>query len=66
MDVQVYSSVERLRSRHPEVFCKKICSENFGNFTRKHLWWGLILVKLQPAEGYNFTKRGQYFNTFSL
>ena len=51
MDIQIYSLVERLKSRHPEVFCKKAALKIFGKFPRKRLWRGLILVKLQSAEG---------------
>ena len=36
------------------VFCKKGILKNFANFTRKHLYWNLFLIKLQTC---NFIKR---------
>ena len=30
-----------------EVFCKKGVPGNFSKFTGKHLWWSVLLIKLQ-------------------
>ena len=30
-----------------EVFCKKMCSKNFANFSGEHLCWRIFKIKLQ-------------------
>ena len=44
-----------LESAILEVLYKNSCAEKFGKFSRKHLWWGSVLMKLQN-ENCNFTK----------
>ena len=35
---------------------KNICSENVRKFSRKHPWWGLVLMKLQDGAITKFKK----------
>ena len=54
-----------LQKQPPEVFCKKRCSyRNFANFTGKHLWWSLFLIKLQ-VKTWNFMKKRLHYSCFS-
>ena len=38
---------QQFQKQPPEVFCKKSALKLFSSFTRKHLWWTLLLIKLQ-------------------
>ena len=45
------------------LFCKKGILKNVANFTRKHLYWSLSLIKLQAC---NFIKRRLQHRWFFL
>ena len=36
-----------LQKQSSVLFCKEVALENFSNFTEKHLYWSLFLIKLQ-------------------
>ena len=39
--------VHKIQKQPPEVFYKKAVFKNFAILTGKHLYWSLILIKLQ-------------------
>ena len=40
---------EIVHKQPPEVFFKKDVLKNLANFTGKHLFWSIFLIKLGPA-----------------
>ena len=64
-----------VRSSHPTVFFKNYVLQNFTSFTRKHLGWSHILIKLwafipatvlKRAPSLAFSSACTYFNIFAL
>ena len=47
-----------------EVFCKKGVLKNFANFTGKHLWWSLFLIKLPAFRPGTLLKRDSNTGVF--
>ena len=39
--------VHESRNSRPVVLYKNSCSKNFAKFSRKHSWWGPVLIKLR-------------------
>ena len=48
----------------PEVFCKKSVLKNFANFTEKHQYWSLFLIKLQGCRSATLIKRDSNTDVF--
>ena len=53
-----------LRCSHRRCFFKKGVLKNFANFTGKHLWWNLFLIKLQAWRSENLSKRDSSTGVF--
>ena len=47
------------------MFCKKDALNNFANFTEKHLFWSLFLIKLQTWRPATLFKRNSNIAKFS-
>ena len=47
------------------MFCKKDALKDFANFTEKHLFWSLFLIKLQTWRPATLLKRNFNIATFS-
>ena len=54
----------KLQKQPLEVYCKKGVLKNVANFTRKHLCWKLLLIKLQLWGPATLVKRGSNTGVF--
>ena len=42
--VLIETNCDFVQKQPPDVFCKEGILKNFANFTRKHLYWSLLLI----------------------
>ena len=54
------------RSSRLELFCNKVALKTYAEFTGKHLFWSLLLMKLQAGSACNFIKKRLQYRCFPL